>query len=171
MTEDRSASNPPTMDDYERKLLGDAPITLVSPSALPDVVSALQRRAYDVVWIDCSTYERFERSARTALRWKEQFGYVPDTGRISIDALGEALWGVPFDGKRCGVIVLHGFSRLMNAERRAASGTMAYILSRSDAAVADAQRVVALVETERAALNLRDVPKTCVRRYSPDIAT
>jgi len=112
---------------------------------LDESIRKMKACEYSIKDVSCRTDASLVDSLAKALRWREQFGYEPES--LNLDALNDALSGVPAVDDPRVVLVLDRFSGFQKRHPELAFGVLDMIESNSRDHLLFGRRLLAFVHT------------------------
>lgn len=133
--------------------LRDGAITLFrSKDVLEKAVETLAHCNYAVHRIDCETQSQFLASLATALRWHDNFGYLPT--RLNLDALNDALREEPYNSCDAAVLVFDAFDSLAEIGHSRAFAVLDLVERHARDYLLSGKKLLGFVHTKNARLHI-----------------
>jgi len=133
-------------DSADWPFIQNGAVTLfLKQPVLESAVKMVSSEGYAVHQIDCETDEVMLQNLTVALRWQEQFGYAPTV--LNLDALNDALRGMPCDDCPSVVLVLTHFQAFCQRNEDAAHAVLDIIESQSRDHLLFGRKLLAFVHT------------------------
>jgi len=133
--------------------LQNGPTTLFkSQKVLEDATTRLKSSGYAVHHIDCSNDDKLLCSFIETLRWRHQFGYVPET--LILNALNDAVRDEPFETSDKAVMVFDQFQGFWKRDKSTAFHVLDIFASASRDYLIFGKRLLSFVKVSNSAFKI-----------------